>query len=59
MNLLTDLNANIDNTIPIWGVLVAVIFGGFYIVKMKFEIDQLGKDMNELKELMHELLVKK
>ena len=70
MNMLSEVYAQIDNTIPIWGVLVAMVFGAFYIVKMKFELDQLrtdmtelkvtmDKDMKELKELIHECLIDK
>lgn len=68
MNMLAEVYANIDNTIPIWGVLVAMVFGAFYIVKMKFEVDQLRtdmtqmkktmeKDMTELKGLIHECIL--
>jgi len=49
----------VDMVIPFWGAFTAVVVGGFYLVKMKFEMDQLSKDLKEIKELVHELLVKK
>lgn len=49
----------VDMVVPFWGVFTALAIGGFYMVKMKLELDHLGKDLKEIKELMHEFLVKK
>lgn len=59
MKLLTDVYAHIDNTIPLWSIVVALALGSFYIIKMKFEVDQLRKDLTEIKEMMHEFLTPK
>jgi len=59
-----EVTTTIDMIIPMWGVLVAMVFGAFYIIKMKFELDQLskdlttlGKDLKEIKDMVHALLV--
>lgn len=58
-----------DMVIPFWGAFTALVVGGFYVVKMKIDLDhirkdftkdldQLSKDLKEIKELVHEMLIK-
>lgn len=49
----------VDMVIPFWGIFTAMVIGGFYIVKMKFELDHLSKELKEIKELMHEIILKR
>ena len=51
-----EVTTTIDMIIPIWGVLVAMVLGAFYIIKMKFELDQLSKDLKEIKAMVHAIL---
>lgn len=59
MKLLAEITAHVDNTIPIWGIFIGIISGVFYLVKMHFEIESLKKEMSEIKEMVHELLLPK
>lgn len=53
------IETTLDMTIPIWGLLVALAIGTFYIIKMHFELDYVKKELKEIKELMHEFILKK
>lgn len=59
MRLLAEITAQVDNTIPLWGILTGIVFGVFYLVKMHFELQALKKEMAEIKEMVHELLIPK
>lgn len=59
MKSLLELTAQVDNTIPLWGILTGIILGVFYLVKMHFELQALKKEMAEIKEMVHELLIPK
>jgi len=61
---------SLDTTIPLWGLAIAFCTGAFYSVKMHFEMNALKKEMVDLKEdvnaelkdlkqLIHELILKK
>jgi hypothetical protein len=61
-----ETKITLDTTIPIWGVLSAMIVGAFFIIKMHFKIEMLNKllgdnmkELKDIKELIHELLIKK
>jgi len=53
------MELHLDNSIPVWGLFGALGFGAFYLIKMYFELDGVKKELKDLKELIHELILKK
>jgi cell division protein FtsB len=45
-----EVTTHIDLTLPLWGMLVAAVFGAYYILQMNFELASLKKDVELLRK---------
>lgn len=52
MLLQLQVTSTIDMTVPFWGVLSALIFGAFHMVRMHMELKTLREEMREIKNFM-------
>lgn len=52
-----EVVTTLDTTIPVWSILVAILIGVIHVVRMTIKIEQLSKEIKEIKEIIHQFLV--
>lgn len=48
-----EVKATLDMTIPLWGILVSLMTGVYYIIKLSFDVNKLKVDVEELKSFLN------
>jgi hypothetical protein len=50
-----EIRTTIDMTIPFWGLICACVVGAFYLIKMKFEIDEMKNELRDIKQMVYQM----
>lgn len=44
-----EVKATVDMTIPLWGILLSLMTGVYYIIKLSFSVESLKKEMAQIR----------
>jgi hypothetical protein len=50
--ILVEFQSTLDMTIPFWGILTAMAFGAYHMLRMHFELQSVRKEFKELKNFI-------